>query len=76
MTSLATLKLQFSDFEIKQLLDKYRTPEGLVDYKTFCQNVDKVFSEEEQAKEALEKNRSKAVNLYFLIYNGANCHRT
>jgi quinol monooxygenase YgiN len=53
--------VKLSEFEIKQLLDKYRTPEGLIDYKTFCESVEKVFFEEDAAQDALEKHRSKPV---------------
>jgi len=62
---LSALKLQFSDFEIKQLLEKYKTPEGMVDYKTFCESVNKVFSDSNEAEDALDKNCSKPV--FFVI---------
>jgi hypothetical protein len=58
---LAALNVKLSDFEIKQLLEKYKTPEGLIDYKTFCESVEKVFFEEDAAQDALEKHRSKPV---------------
>jgi len=55
------LNVTLPEFEIKQLLDKYRTSEGFIDYKTFCENVDKVFYEEETAQDALDKYHSKPV---------------
>lgn len=58
---MATLNVPLTDYEIKQLLDKYRTPEGLVDYKTFCENVEKVFFNAEEAQDALDNRHSKPV---------------
>lgn len=72
---MAGLKLDLADFEIQQLLDKYRTPEALIDYKSFCENVDQVFADGTTAKDALDKHHSKPVR-GCLNGPGANGRRT
>jgi hypothetical protein len=53
--------MSLSEHEIQQLMTKYKTPEGLYDYKTFCEQVDKVFFSEAEAADALDKHLSKPV---------------
>lgn len=59
--------MPLSEFELNQILEKYRTPEGMIDYKSFCENVDRVFYENEAAKDALDKNHSKPVRVIITI---------
>jgi hypothetical protein len=50
-----------SEHKLNQILKKYRTEEGMIDYKSFCANIEQVFYEEEAAQDALDKNKSKPV---------------
>jgi len=37
----------------------------MIDYKSFCANIEQVFYREEAAQDALDKNKSKPVLLTF-----------
>ncbi len=56
--------MDLPEFDLQQLLRKYRKDNGDIDYKSFCDNIDSVFFEEDTAKDALEKHRSKGVSLF------------
>lgn len=59
--------MNLNEFELKQLLEKYKTPEGFISYKAFCENIDQAFFVEDTAKEALEKHHSHPVFPHMLI---------
>lgn len=59
-TCLGTLNFQFKESEIRQLLTKYTQTGGLVDYATFCANIDKVFSYDVNHRDFIENSKSTA----------------
>lgn len=46
-SALGNVNSEFTEVEIQQLLDKYRTDKDQVDYRSFCQDVDRLFRKEE-----------------------------
>lgn len=59
-TAVGTLNLRLSEAEVNSLLDKYRLPSGLIDYASFCQSVDTVFSDAADPKAAIQNAKSTA----------------
>lgn len=42
-TCLGTLNIRFTEQEVQQLIAKYRMQNGLINYDSFCTNIDNVF---------------------------------
>ena len=59
-TCVGTLNLRLSEVEVTALLDKYRLPSGLIDYASFCANVDHVFTDAADPKAAIDNAKSSA----------------
>ena len=45
---------------MQQLLAKYRLPSGLIDYASFCKNIDQVFSDEADPLAVIENSKSSS----------------
>jgi hypothetical protein len=45
-TCIGTLNFKLEESELKQLIQKYREPNGLINYSAFCANIDSIFSNE------------------------------
>jgi hypothetical protein len=46
---------------MQQLLRKYKLDNGMLNYSTFCKNIDEVFTEGGDAKAVINNSNSRAV---------------
>ena len=57
---MGTLNFSLSGEEINQLIRKYGQANSLVNYASFCANVDHVFSADGDVKSAIDQYKSSA----------------
>ena len=58
------MKFSFTEPEIQQLLQKYKLDDtsGLIDYASFCANIDSVFGEDINSHQIINNTKSTAVS--------------
>ena len=53
---------------MNELVAKYKNPAtGLIEYRRFCDNIDKVFFDQQEASATAQKARSEGVSLQIQI---------
>ena len=53
--------MRLDEKEVQQLLSKYKLPSGLIDYSSFCGNIDHVFSDVADPYAIIENSKSSSV---------------
>lgn len=48
-SALGNVNVEFSESQVQELLNRYKIDNGMVDYRAFCDDVDKLFRKEETA---------------------------
>lgn len=57
------LKIILNTQEMNELVAKYKNPAtGLIEYRRFCDNIDKVFFDQQEATSTAQKARSEGVS--------------
>lgn len=56
---MGTLNIRLDEEEIQELMKKYLLPSGLIDYASFCDNINQVFQENPDTVIANSQSTSK-----------------
>eukprot|EP01016_Furgasonia_blochmanni_P015088 TRINITY_DN1811_c0_g2_i3.p1 TRINITY_DN1811_c0_g2~~TRINITY_DN1811_c0_g2_i3.p1 ORF type:complete len:956 (-),score=361.13 TRINITY_DN1811_c0_g2_i3:227-3094(-) len=60
-SALAMLNIYMVEKEIEDLLQRYRTSDGLINYDSFCRNIEQQFLQPQIGKEILYSTKSQAI---------------
>ena len=52
--------MRLDEKEVQQLLSKYKLPSGLIDYSSFCSNIDHVFTDAADSYAIIENSKSSS----------------
>jgi hypothetical protein len=66
-TAIGTLKFLLSEEEMQELLNKYKLDNGLINYSSFCKNINEVFTENSNPEAVVENSKSKPVRLSLFV---------
>ena len=55
------MKLRLDELQIQSLIERYKFPNGLINYVEFCDNVEKQFYDRNEAIHNLDAVKSKSV---------------
>ena len=57
---MGTLNFNLTEAELKQIINKYRENQGLINYASFCAKIDEVFCDTVNQKDVINESKSSA----------------
>ena len=74
-TCLNTLGINLTAAEVNDLVQKYRADTGLINYKSFCETINHVFTENADKGGIIEGAKSQAVSVLLLTLSELDASR-